>query len=811
MTDTPTWLERLNPPQREAVIHEQGPLLVLAGAGSGKTRVLTHRIAYLIEAADVSPDAIVAVTFTNRAAGEMRHRVDALIDDDDASARIIISTFHSLGARLLRTHAPMAGLEWNFSIYDDTDQRRLIRDVLVHLSRDKSRANVNHHRRYIDACKNQGLTPEQAMERAFEPAAEEDAHFYQLYQDFLGRAGAVDFGDLILGPLEMFRRHPRLAKRLSRRWRYLMVDEFQDTNPAQYQLLEFLCTAHNNLAVVGDDDQAIYRWRGADSSHILGFHRAFDDVEVKVVKLEQNYRSTGLILDAANDVIAHNELRHPKTLWTDRPRGEPITLFTGQDDREEAAYVAESIFDQLRRGASPEDFAIFYRTNAQGRLFEELLRQWGIDYRIVGGISFYDREEIKDLLAYLRAALNPYDDVATARIINKPTRGVGKTTIEKLRAALSVSGVDCLQDAAHLALQDPSDQGDLFGPLALSPEHQQTLDAVRSLRGVSRKGLAAFLDILDQTRDDLVQFETLAPIVERIITRTDYGDYLRGRDLHEAEDRLRNMGELLSALEEFERDPSTPSLLEAVRSSIPDDDDDLLTTSEASIRLRAFLDRSALVRQTSGDDDLGVVTLMTIHGAKGLEFDTVFLVGMEEETFPSVRDDDDLEELAEERRLAYVAITRAQNRLFITNARRRRVYGQFRNSAPSRYLLDIDEQRLRIDPKSTSSRIDFGYARRQPSRRFGTPPSTDHQFDQSPSADDFDQSPPEWDYFDVTEPEPVDEDRPSNLVGATVSHSRFGVGEVLAVSGDGDKARLTIDFPSVGPKKVIRKFLKILG
>ncbi len=820
---TPDWLNRLNPPQRRAVVHQHGPLLVLAGAGSGKTRVLTHRIAHLIDVGDVAPESIVAVTFTNRAAGEMRQRVDTLIGDDEKSSQIVISTFHSLGARLLRRYAPQAGLPWSFCIYDDTDQRRLIKTLLDEMGRDRSRAAIGQHRRYVDACKNRGWDPDQAMENAFDATAEENAAFYDRYQQALYRAGAVDFGDLILEPLLLCRRAPRFARRLSRRWQYVLVDEFQDTNPAQYELLEHITADHNNLAVVGDDDQAIYRWRGADSTHILGFEEEFD--APCVVKLEQNYRSTGLILDAANDVIAHNDHRHPKTLWTDRPRGEPICVFTGSDDREEASYVAESIFNELRKGAEPDDFAIFYRTNAQGRLFEEQLRQWGVDYRIVGGLSFYDREEIKDVLAYLRAALNPGDDVATARIINKPRRGVGKTTVEKMRASLSIDGIDHLQDAASIADEASPDQDDLFMPRGQTPAQQEALDALRSLRGVSRRGVASFRQILEEIRDDLLHFETLTPVVERLLERTAYTDHLQKGDPDEADDRLRNIGELMSAIEEFERDPTTPRLLETAREAIPEDAGDSLATAEASLRLRAFLDRSALVRQSVDDATGGAVTLMTVHGAKGLEFDTVFLVGMEEETFPHLRDRDDAEEAAEERRLAYVAITRAKNRLFITNARRRRVYGKFRNTEPSRYLLDIDPDHLHIDPRSSSTKIDYGRPRHRRSHSGSSSSfrrrnaSSSWNFDQSTGDDDdesFNQSLPDWEPsadqshpdFDKN-PDPTVAEQ--SLVGATVSHTKFGVGEVLSISGCGDEARLSIDFPAVGQKTVYRKFLKILG
>ncbi|RDV38009.1 hypothetical protein DV096_09340 [Bradymonadaceae bacterium TMQ3] len=827
MTMTQDWLQHLNSDQRQAVTHPAGPLLVLAGAGSGKTRVLTHRIAFLIAEQGVAPHQIVAMTFTNKAAQEMRERVDQLLDGHGQAGQVTISTFHSLGARILRRHAPAAGLEWNFSIYDDADQRRLITRILDEAGDERARADVRRLQSYIDACKNRGWTPSQAHENAHDARAEADAELYANYQRALTQAGAVDFGDLILGVLVLFREHPDLAKQYSQRWQHVLVDEFQDTNPAQYELLDHLTLAHNNLTVVGDDDQAIYRWRGATVANILGFEDANE--AAARVKLEQNYRSTSVILEAANDVIARNDRRHAKKLWTERQGGEPIVAFTGADDREEAAYVAETIFDMARQGGNFDDVAIFYRTNAQGRLFEEQLRQWGVPYRIIGGLSFYAREEIKDLLAYLRCALNPRDDVATARVINTPRRGIGKTTLEKLAAATSVPGVESLQGALLLTLEDRPAQNDLFAarrPRPSNPTERLLIETVEELSGVSRRGIDEFWKILEATRDDLLHYEELTPVLERLIERISYFEHLERTDSESAEDRTRNVGELLSAIEEFEQDPNSEALIASVQEAMPDDLDDLLTTAPASLRLRAFLDRSALVQSTDGDNGPGqAVTMMTIHGSKGLEFPTVFVAGLEEETFPSLRDPGDSEELAEERRLAYVAITRAEDRLYMTNARRRRVYGQFKDTEPSRFLLDIDPSRLIIDPRSAAKELDYARDRR---KRLGAPhgefpepqmPSQGgalYDFNQAPSSDEhlaqdtpdwesnFSQSPQEW---DVTHT-PAGDDQ---LIGVTVSHSRFGIGEVVSVSGSGDKARLTVDFPAVGQQTVIRKFLKVLG
>lgn len=819
---------QLNSPQQAAVQHVEGPLLVLAGAGSGKTRVLTHRVAYLIAKEKVRPDQILALTFTNKAAAEMRYRVDELLGTlPGAASKVVISTFHSLGARLLRQYAPRAGLDWNFSIYDDSDQRRLIGSVLQELGRDKSSSEIRARQAYIDAQKNRSATPKEAMTRAFDARAEDEALFYQAYQEALRKAGAVDFGDLILATNVLFRDDTTLASRLSNHWLYVMVDEFQDTNPAQYELLTHLTCAHTNLMVVGDDDQAIYGWRGADPTHILGFESAFQ--EAKVIKLEQNYRSTELILAAANDVIAHNDHRHPKELWTESRGGEPLLLFTGSDDREEAAYVAESIFDLLRQGVDPEEIAIFYRANAQGRSFEEQLRQWGVDYRIIGGLSFYAREEIKDLLSYLRAALNPNDDVATARIINTPRRGIGDATVDKLRVALQIDGVDNLQDA--IALIDPSDapslQNDLFfnGPRPRGPGQAKAYQDLQELRGVSRKGLLSFLDLLETIRADLESQESLVPLFQNLLDRTEYLEYIANADRERAEDRLRNIGELMNALGEFEEDPGTPAILEALQEGLPEDVDPL-HLRRASLLLRGFLDRSTLVQSTNTDEegpDGRAVTMMTIHGSKGLEFDHVFLVGLEEETFPSLRNGEDPDQLAEERRLAYVAITRARERLVLTNARRRRTYGQTRSTRPSRFLLDLSTERILIDPRSVSQNIDFaGSSRYSPasSHDFSSPKSTfDDLLDQRGGHRDLlnQTSPSDWEdplFLDEvddllhTRPKASGED---HLIGSTVSHSKFGIGEVVEVSGNGDKALLSIDFASAGRQTIYRRFVKILG
>ncbi|QDG51104.1 ATP-dependent DNA helicase PcrA [Persicimonas caeni] len=850
-------LEHLNPPQKQAVEHKDGPLLILAGAGSGKTRVITYRIGWLILEAGVYPEQILAVTFTNKAAGEMRERVDDILSahgaGDDAEA-VTISTFHSFCARLLRRHADRLGLDWNFNIYDGDDQLKLVKQVMELEGRPKDRSESRRLRGYINRMKNQGYTPELAHENAFNAVDEEDATFYETYQEKLREANCADFGDLILGVLEIFRDDPRLADSYSRHWRYLMVDEFQDTNPAQYELLKHLTRCHDNLAVVGDDDQAIYRWRGATVANILGFEKDYEDAQV--IKLEQNYRSTSVILEAANDVIKHNPTRRDKKLWTEREGGDKISLFTGGDDREEATFVARRIHEMAKAGADWGDFAVFYRTNAQSRQFEEQLQNWGVPYQVVGGISFYERSEIKDVLAYLKVALNPDNEVDFLRIINTPSRRIGKVTIEKLQRAARVPGIGTLYRAVRYAAGhlEPSAVGDApIEPEPFDVADEEALADVDSLRGRTNSGVEDLCELLFSLRDQIAADEGLAHVSEFLLDQINYHSYLESDDAERVDDRWRNVRELLGAMEEFEQDFEAREFGPTEDADAPEGTD-MVAESRLAKLLGAFLDRSALVHSTDQMDEKGAVTLMTVHGAKGLEFDTVFLAGMEDEIFPSVRDQFDAEEIHEERRLAYVAITRARHKLYICNARRRRIYGKTRNTDPSRFLLDIDPERIEIDPQSTSKRIRYssrrtsnrgGYdAFRQATEQayFGSGVDQDAwEFDQSPpmyknqvskavkktlaEAEDgdfdtsFSQVNPWDDEFAQEDAWSSEPDAPpagaspgkDGLTGCTISHSRFGIGEVVNVSGSGDKAVLTINFPGKGEKTIIRKFVKVLG
>ena len=819
VTPDPTILDSLNPVQREAAEHVEGPLLILAGAGSGKTRVITHRIAHLIRNEGVGPDQILAVTFTNKASQEMRERVDELLGEEnrDVAWRVTISTFHALCARLLRRHADKLGLDRQFAIYDDSDQNSLIKRVLGEGDNKVDRGEVRRLRDFVESMKNAGRTPTQAHEVAHSAQAEENVLFYEAYQKALRDSNCVDFGDLILGVLEIFRANPKLAKSYSEQWQYVMVDEFQDTNPAQYELLQHLTCAHRNLAVVGDDDQSIYRWRGATVGNILGFDSDYE--QTKVVKLEQNYRSTQMILDAANDLIQRNQTRHPKRLWTEQAGGEPITCFTATDEREEASWVATRIEELRADGLDYPDMAIFYRTNAQARAFEEQLRFAGTPYQIIGGISFYARAEIKDLLGYVKVALNPANEVDLLRVLNTPTRGIGQSTIDKLRVAAALPQIGSLWGAIEWLVKDADETTDqtppgwlpgIDAPLQIDPE----LEELRSLRGRPTNGLRSFHDIITNLRDELVDAENrLAPIVMRLIDTIDYRSYLEKSEPERVEDKMRNLHELVNAIDDFQTDSGT--------------DDGPIE------QLRQFLDRSALIAQADAiDESLGAVTLMTVHSSKGLEFEAVFLAGMEDEVFPSLREEDD-QELEEERRLAYVAITRAKRRLFLSNALRRRIFGQYRDMTASRFLADIDQERIVVDPRSARhARTSTNYRQPWKSGR-----RSEVNIGRGTAEWDYDQSPPmqmgavarakreleatkkQFDEFSQlptyeefgAQPAAAAAGAGKELVGAVCSHTQFGMGKIKAVSGTGDMATLTVRFTNGAEKKIKRKWVKVMG
>ncbi|WP_298273031.1 ATP-dependent helicase [Geobacter sp.] len=723
-------LKNLNPPQREAVLHGEGPLLVLAGAGSGKTRVIVHRIAHLILERGVPPWQILAVTFTNKAAGEMRERVERLVGGGETP---LIATFHSTCARILRREGHHLGYDPAFAIYDDKDAEKLLKEVIASLGLDEKRYPVRSFAAAIDDCKNRGIPPEEIP--TGDHTGQVLARVYGAYQERLKKCNALDFGDLVMQTVRLFEEHPEVLRKFQERWRWILVDEYQDTNPIQYRLVRLLAGERRNLCVVGDDDQSIYRWRGADIRNILDFEKDFPGVVT--VKLEQNYRSTQNILAAAGRVVAKNRGRKAKTLWSENPPGERIVYRRLADEREEARFVCREIERHVRRGGDLRDVAVFYRTNAQSRVVEDAMVADGIPYHMVGGMRFYERLEVKDILAYLRVLANPADEVSLRRIINVPARGIGHATVDRVAELAARKGyilADALREAAT------------GGVLAAGP----------------RGKIAGFVQLMERFAS-LADTVPLSELASRIIEETGYAARLKEERTDEASDRLDNLRELVSAMEEFER------------------------TSEEK-GLAAFLEQVSLVSDLERNDGRREsATLMTLHAAKGLEFPLVFMIGMEERLFPHVRSLDDPEGMEEERRLCYVGMTRAKERLFLTNARRRRIFGQDQVNMPSRFIADIPRDLLDLEEGS-------GFA--QPVR--GEEPSR-HNL-----ASIFEEE-MEPDFGDV-EVVPDEPEGGGIWLGMKVRHGKFGVGTIRKIEGKGDEQKVIVWFGSVGPKKLLVRF-----
>ena len=644
MPDFAPLLDALNPQQREAVTTTDGPLLVIAGAGSGKTRVITYRIAYLVRRHGVAPWQIFAATFTNKAAEEMRQRVGRLIPGAD-TARLAISTFHSLCVGILRREAQHVGLDTRFTICDDTDQMGLIKDCLKNIGIPPSQIKPEQVQSWITTAKIMMLDPEQATRELSADFGPVCGQVYQIYQDRLLANNAVDFDDLILHVVRIFQIHPDVLERYQDRWRYVLVDEYQDTNRVQFEFIRLLAAKHGNICVVGDEDQSIYSWRGAEIENLLQFPNLFEGS--RIIRLEQNYRSTETVLKAASAVIAHNSQRLGKELWSERGQGEPITLITGYSERDEAAQVVDTLqFLHRLFGKRYSDMAIFYRVNALSRVFEDQLRQARIPYRVIGGIKFYDRAEIKDLLAYLRVCANPRDSMALTRIINKPARGVGEKSLAKLfndAVAKNVSLYDIMLEM-------------------VSGESE----------GVSKKALGGLKDFAKQVQGwiELADTHPGHEILQRIIDDTGYLDSLgEGRDL-ETISRRENIGELFSALEDFHKQSPGSTLID-------------------------FLERVALVNAVDDMTEEDSIFLMTLHCAKGLEYSVVFMAGMEEPIFPSARAMKEQGHAEEERRLFYVGITRAKDLLFLSRADSRLLYGRPSYNTPSIFLREVPSELMR--------------------------------------------------------------------------------------------------------------------
>ena len=658
----PIDLETLNEPQREAVLCTEGPLLVLAGAGSGKTRVLTHRIAHLVVDLGVAPWQIMAITFTNKAAAEMRERLGQLMGGYVRG--MWVSTFHSMCVHILRSDCERLGFAPGFTIYDDSDSKSLVKRIMAELNIDPKRYPESMVRNRISKAKNELVTPEVFEERYKDPTAQVVGRIYKVLQERLRALNAFDFDDLLLYTYLLLKNHKEVLEVYQDRFRYLLVDEYQDTNHAQYALTQLLAAKHRNIMVVGDDDQSIYSWRGADLSNILDFEK--DYPEAHVVKLEENYRSTGNILAAANAVIENNLMRKRKTLFTSQGEGEKIMVFTASDERDEGRWIAAEIEHQHGNGTSYNQMAVFYRTNAQSRMLEDMLLRAGVPYRLVGGTRFFDRAEIRDVMAYLNLVVNPANDVAAQRVINVPKRGIGNTTIEHIRTVAAGNRCTFLQ-AAELCMLD------------------------EGIRPNTRKAIAEFVGIIHEAQ----QYSgDLRKVIEMIVDKAGIIEFYRNNPSEDSQSRIENIQEFFGVVDEYrETHEDADALFEAPK--VGEDQSaetppvrvfeaDSLSDFVEWVTLRTDMDTMA--------EDGAAVTLMTIHSAKGLEFDCVFVAGLEESIFPHSNSSFDPQGLEEERRLAYVAITRARKRLYLPAALTRRIFGQTNANPVSRFIGEIPNE-----------------------------------------------------------------------------------------------------------------------
>jgi len=718
VTESPLF-DELNPSQREAVAATEGPLLVVAGAGSGKTRVLTYRIAYLIRELGVSPYSILAITFTNKAANEMKERVGLLVGA--VSRGMWVSTFHSACVRILRQHASMLGYRNAFSIYDDIDARRLVQYCVRDLDLDPKRFPPKGIRAAISNAKNELIDFESFAQQGSGPYHEKVADVYRLYQQRLLEASAMDFDDLLMVTVELLGAFPRVLDEYQDRFRYVLVDEYQDTNHAQYRLVQLLAAKHRNLCVVGDSDQSIYAFRGADVRNILEFERDYQDA--RVVVLDRNYRSTQTILDAANAVIANNRGRTPKHLWTDLGTGDPVTVYRAEDEHDEAAFIAERLGALEDVGKRLSDAAVFYRTHAQSRVLEEIFVRYAIPYQVIGGPKFYDRREVKDVMAYLRALVNPADEVAMKRIVNVPKRGIGAT---------SIGHVDRFVEANDITFYE-----------ALERAGENTRLAARAA-----KQIAEFVALLGVLRAAAASGPRAA--LQSVLDDTGYLAEFEADGGLEALSRAENLKELLSVAAEFEENGPMADL-----------GDEKWDELSGSRRLELFLEATSLVSDVDGMEESGAVTLMTLHNAKGLEFPVIFIAGMEEGVFPHMRSLGDPDQLEEERRLAYVGITRAQEHLYLTHATTRNLFGATNYNSPSRFLGEIPDSLLKEADKR----------KRVPER-------------------------------EAIKPRPT-LDGSSVAVGDKVRHQHWGVGVVVDLIGSGDRAEATVSFEGQGEKRLL--------
>ena len=736
-------LEDLNRNQQEAVTRTEGPLLVFAGAGSGKTRVITYRIAYLLQERKIPPYAIFAVTFTNKAAGEMRERVISLVGREGRA--VWISTFHSACVRILRQHVEKLGISRHFSIFDDNDSTRVIKEVLAEMDIDARILPPRRVSYLISRAKNALIEPDHMAEQGEvhrDHLMDKIVQAYRMYEERLRNSHALDFDDLLFFTWKLFEEKPEVLRSYENLLHYILVDEYQDTNHAQYQIIRQLSAKHRNLCVVGDDDQSIYRWRGADITNILDFEKDFP--EAQVVMLGENYRSTGHILSAAACLIANNTGRKEKELVAVRPDGQKVSAYAAMDEREEGDFIAASILELIRHeNFAHRDFAVFYRINAQSRAIEDTFLRMNLPYTIVGGVRFYDRKEIRDIISYLRLVLNPADWGSFERIVNAPVRGIGKTSLEKIRKA---------------------------GSDGLSPE-EATQAALKSgaVKGKASRGAGDLLEALVILREKLSLGTPLDEFVVAVFDETGYLHALQAQATDEARNRVENLHEFLVVVDDFLSSELTGEM----------------DTTET---LAAFLDQISLVSDIDNLKEEGSsVTLMTLHTAKGLEFPVVFVAGMEEDLLPHYRAQGEPAEMEEERRLCYVGMTRAKERLFLTMARRRRLFGQYDNTSPSRFFTELSPENVELHSDTAHS----------------IPGITD-ALTSIPASPDRKVAIGDFTYV----PEPV-EGEDSLRPGMQVRHPMFGTGQVMMVEGSGGDARITVYFPRGGKKKLIAKYANL--
>ncbi|WP_407856194.1 DNA helicase PcrA [Enterococcus hailinensis] len=739
-------LAGLNPKQKEAVLHTEGPLLIMAGAGSGKTRVLTHRIAYLIEEKNVNPWNILAITFTNKAAREMKERVNGILGQGGED--VWVSTFHSMCVRILRRDVDAIGYDRNFTILDGSDQLTLMKRILKDLNIDPKKYDPRSILGSISNAKNELLTPETYAERQGSFFEEIVARCYDAYQKALRNNQSMDFDDLIMNTIRLFEENENVLTYYQNKFHYLHVDEYQDTNHAQYTLVNMLAARFRNLCVVGDADQSIYGWRGADMQNILDFEKDYNDAVV--ILLEQNYRSTKSILDAANQVIKNNSNRRDKNLWTDNQAGDQITYYRADSERDEAQFIVSRIKEEIQaNNRSYNDFAVLYRTNAQSRVIEDTLVKSNVPYTMVGGHKFYDRKEIKDIIAYLNIINNPRDGVSFERIINTPKRGIGAASVEKLRNFAQMHDWSMVEAAQNVDLANISGKaGRMIGEFgAMITQFQEMI---------------AYLPVTD--------------LVDQVLERTGYLDELKNQRTLEAESRLENLEEFRSVTQEFDK-----------RNAAPTEED----AEAPEEKLAVFLNDLALVSDLDDyQEESAQVTLMTLHAAKGLEFPIVFLIGMEEKIFPLSRSLMEESELEEERRLAYVGITRAEESLYLTNAFSRTLYGKTQYNQPSRFVAEIDESLLNpigIQPQQKAAVFNSTNSYQNTMKAKYQHATREPMTNKTASGGENENWNP----------------------GDKVQHKKWGTGTVVKVSGSSKDVELDIAFPQQGVKRLLAAFAPI--